>query len=108
MVKNAHVNRDKTLRTSVPGVRLCPEIDRGGREPDRPSFQRLVRDIVAPGQRQHIIRDDETPHFMALVLLGIFGQAMLTALSSGSYCEHDVIRVVRIVVEGIGNRNHGR
>ena len=73
--------------------------------PDRPSFQRLVRDILILGQRQRIIRQDEDPDFMALVLLGIFGQAMLTALSAGSFGEKDIRRIVRIVVEGIGHRD---
>jgi TetR/AcrR family transcriptional regulator, regulator of autoinduction and epiphytic fitness len=73
--------------------------------PARPSFQRLVRDILILGQRQRIIRHDEDPNFMALVLLAIFGQAMLTALSAGSYGEQDIRRVVRIVLEGIGHRN---
>jgi TetR/AcrR family transcriptional regulator of autoinduction and epiphytic fitness len=73
--------------------------------PDRPSFQRLVRDIVILGQRQRIIRQDEAADFMALILLGIFGQAMLTALSAGPFAEQDIRRVVRIVVEGIGHRN---
>ena len=76
--------------------------------PDRPSFQRLVRDILILGQRQRIIRQDEDPDFMALVLLGIFGQAMLTALSAGSFAEHDIRRIIRIVVEGIGRRDQAR
>ncbi|MBX3579828.1 MAG: TetR/AcrR family transcriptional regulator [Rhizobiaceae bacterium] len=70
--------------------------------PDRPSFQRLVRDILVLGQRQGVIRDDDDPNFMALVLLGIYGQAMLTALATGQFSEDDIRRVVRIVVEGIG------
>jgi len=76
--------------------------------PDRPSFQRLVRDILILGQRQRIIRQDEDPDFMALVLLGIFGQAMLTALSAGSFGDKDIRRIVRIVVEGIGHRDQAR
>jgi TetR/AcrR family transcriptional regulator of autoinduction and epiphytic fitness len=73
--------------------------------PDRPSFQRLVRDILILGQRQGRIRGDEDPDFMALVLLGIFGQAMLSAMSAGSYNEYDIKKIVRIVIEGIGNRS---
>ncbi len=73
--------------------------------PDRPSFQRLVRDILVLGQRQGVIRGDDDPNFMALVLLGIYGQAMLTALSGGPFGEDDIKRLIRIVVEGIGKRS---
>ena len=71
--------------------------------PDRPSFQRLVRDILVLGQQQGVIRPDEDPDFMALVLLGIYGQAMLTALATGRFSEADIRRIIRLVVEGIGS-----
>lgn len=71
---------------------------------DRPSFQRLVRDILVLGQQQGIIRNDHDPDFMSLLLLGIYGQAMLTALSTGSFSENEIRRIIRIVVEGIGKR----
>jgi len=73
--------------------------------PDRPSFQRLVRDLLALGQRQGVIRRDEDPNFMALVLLGIYGQAMLTSLSEEQFSEDEIRHVIRIVVEGIGERS---
>lgn len=69
---------------------------------ERPSFQGLVRDVLAMGQRQGAIRQDEDPDFLALVLLGIYGQAMLTALSTGALGEDEIKRLIRIVVEGIG------
>jgi AcrR family transcriptional regulator len=72
--------------------------------PDRPSFQQLVRDLLVLGQRQGVIRRDEDPNFMSLVLLGIYGQAMLTALSRGSFGDDEIRHVIRIVVEGIGER----
>jgi AcrR family transcriptional regulator len=72
--------------------------------PDRPSFQGLVRDILVLGQQQGAIRPDEDPDFMALLLLGIYGQAMLTALATGRFSEGDIHRIVRLVVEGIGTR----
>lgn len=56
------------------------------------------------GQKQGIIRKSEDPNFMALVLLGIYGQAMPTALSGAAFDEHDISRIIRIVVEGIGER----
>lgn len=72
--------------------------------PDRPSFQRLVRDILVLGQHQGVIRTDEDPDFMALLLLGIYGQAMLTSLATGSFSQAQIRRIVRLVVEGIGTR----
>lgn len=72
---------------------------------DRPSFQGLVRDVLVLGQEQGVIRKNEDANFMALVLLGIYGQAMLTALSGAALGEHDISRIVRIVVEGIGERH---
>jgi TetR/AcrR family transcriptional regulator of autoinduction and epiphytic fitness len=69
---------------------------------DRPSFQRIVRDILVLGQHQGIIRKDDDPNFMSLVLLGIYGQAMLTALTVGSLGDEDIPHIIRIVVEGIG------
>lgn len=70
----------------------------------RPSFQRLVRDVLVLGQRQGAIRADEDPNFMALVLLGIYAQAMLSALAGGPFDEDEIRRVIRVVVEGIGAR----
>lgn len=71
---------------------------------DRPSFQRLIRDILVLGQAQGVIRKDEDPNFMSLVLLGIYGQAMLTALSGGPFSVDEIGRLIRIVVEGVGER----
>ena len=73
--------------------------------PDRPSFQRLVRDILLLGQRQGVIRNDDDPNFMALILLGIYGQAMLSALTRGHFTEDEIRHIIRIVVEGIGERS---
>lgn len=72
--------------------------------PDRPSFQRLVRDHLVLGQRQGFIRTDEDPNFMSLVLLGIYGQAMLTALAGGPFSDELIKQIVRVVIEGIGAR----
>jgi len=72
--------------------------------PDRPSFQRLVRDLVVLGQRQRVIRKDDDPNFMSLVLLGIYAQAMLSTLAGGPFSEDDIRHLIRIVVEGIGER----
>jgi AcrR family transcriptional regulator len=70
--------------------------------PGRPTFQGLVRDLVALGQKQGRIRQDEPAGFLALLLLGIYGQAMLNALAEGAVNEADIRRIVRLVTEGIG------
>lgn len=70
----------------------------------RPSFQRLVRDILVLGQAQGKIRKDEDPNFLTLVLLGIYGQAMLSALAGFPFGEDDIRRLIRVVAEGIGER----
>lgn len=88
---------------SLARMALAP-VDRPTLAPptERPSFQGLVRDVLAMGQRQGAIRPDEDPNFLALVLLGIYGQAMLTALSTGAFGADEIRRLIRIVIEGIG------
>lgn len=76
--------------------------------PNRPSFQRLIRDILLLGQRQGVIRKDDDPNFMALLLLGIYGQSMLSALTRGQFTEDEIRHIIRIVVEGIGERSISR
>ncbi|WP_224701476.1 TetR/AcrR family transcriptional regulator [Devosia aquimaris] len=71
---------------------------------DRPSFQRLVRDIVVLGQAQGLIRRDEDANLLALILLGIYGQAMLSVLAGRPFDADEIVRIIRIVVEGIGAR----
>jgi TetR/AcrR family transcriptional regulator of autoinduction and epiphytic fitness len=91
---------------SIARLALAPA-ERPRPEPpaDRPSFQGLIRDILVLGQEQGVIRKDGDANFMSLVLLGIYGQAMLTALSGGPFREDEVRRLIRIVVEGIGARS---
>lgn len=72
---------------------------------DRPSFQRLVRDILLLGQTQGVIRKDEDPNFMALILLGIYGQAMLSVLAGRRFDTDEIRRLIRIVVQGIGEHS---
>lgn len=93
-----------TANPSLARLALAPA-QRPSIEPpsDRPSFQGLVNDVLVLGQRQGAIRQDEDPNFMALVLLGIYGQAMLTALGGGAVSEEDIRRIIRVVLEGIGS-----
>ena len=69
---------------------------------DRPSFQGLVRDLVALGQEQGRIRRDEPAEFLALFILGIYGQAMLSALPDGETIEADIRRILRLALQGLG------
>jgi TetR/AcrR family transcriptional regulator of autoinduction and epiphytic fitness len=91
---------------SIARLALAPA-DRPALEPpgDRPSFQGIVRDAVALGQRQGVIRSDEDANFLSLILLGIYAQAMLTALSGGPFRADEIPRLIRLVVEGIGARS---
>lgn len=94
---------------SLAKLALAPA-DRPSLEPPagRPSFQGLVRDILMLGQRQSVIRKDDDPNFMALVLLGVYGQAMLSALAGGRFAEEEIEHIIRIVVEGIGEPSSQR
>lgn len=57
------------------------------------------------GQRQGLVRKDADAIYMALVLLGIYGQAMLNVLAGEQLIEGQITRLVRIVLEGIGDRS---
>jgi TetR/AcrR family transcriptional regulator, regulator of autoinduction and epiphytic fitness len=71
----------------------------------RRSFQGLVRDLLVLGQRQGLIRKDDEPNFMSLILLGIYAQSMLAALAGGPFSKAGIRHLIRIVVEGIGARS---
>lgn len=66
------------------------------------SFQQIVRDAVALGQTQGVIRQDQPPEVLALILLGIYAQAMLTTLATGSQDISDIPQILSLVLEGIG------
>ncbi|WP_054308711.1 TetR/AcrR family transcriptional regulator [Mesorhizobium sp. 1M-11] len=91
---------------SLARLALAPSL-RPSLEPpsERPSFQGLVRDILALGQQQGLVRKDEGANYMALVLLGIYGQAMLNSLAGDAFDHSQVRRLIRIVVEGIGEQS---
>lgn len=90
---------------SLARLALVP-VERPGLEPpaDRPSFQGIVRDVLRLGQGQGVIRQDEDANFMSLVLLGVYGQAMLTALAGGPFDKADISRLIRVIVQGLGAR----
>ena len=73
----------------------------------RASFQLLVRDLLALGQRQHLIRKDEDPNNMALVLLGAYAQAILHSLPDGIFHEKKLKYLLWLLVEGVGEKPSG-
>lgn len=68
----------------------------------RPSFHRLVLDLVTLGQAQGVLRRDEDARTIALMLLAIHGQAMLNLLSGASADQTDTASIIRLMVEGVG------
>ena len=90
---------------SLARMALIPERRPSATPPaDRPSFQGLVTDIVALGQKQELIRRDEDAGYLALVLLAVFGQAMLNAIGEKLLSEDEIRTIIRLVFEGIGAR----
>lgn len=71
---------------------------------DRPNFQRLICDVLRLGQDQGSIRKDEDVNFLALLVLAVYAQAMLTALYTGEFTNPPIGKICRLVVEGIGTR----
>jgi hypothetical protein len=67
----------------------------------------LVRDLLALGQQQRLIRGDEDPNIMALVLLGTYAQAILHALPDGIFHAKKLKYLLRLLVEGIGEKSSG-
>lgn len=70
--------------------------------PDRPSFQRIIRDTLAAGQAQGVIRRDEDADFLALMLLGTYAQHMTSVLAGAAFDPGQIRRILRLLVEGIG------
>ncbi|WP_298307320.1 TetR/AcrR family transcriptional regulator [uncultured Erythrobacter sp.] len=81
---------------------LAPRLRPTAVPPDRGSFQGIVVDAMQFGQSQGVIRSDEDAGFLSLVLLGLYAQAMLSALDAGGIEAGEIGRIVRIAVEGIG------
>jgi TetR/AcrR family transcriptional regulator, regulator of autoinduction and epiphytic fitness len=76
--------------------------------PGRPSFQRIVRDTIQLGQHQGLFRSDESPEFLSMILLGIYAQAMISAIAGENISVDDIARVVRVVGQGIWAASPGR
>jgi TetR/AcrR family transcriptional regulator, regulator of autoinduction and epiphytic fitness len=70
----------------------------------RPSFQRIVRDVIRLGQAQGVFRADERAELLSMILLGIYAQAMISALAGEAITTDDIARVVRLVGQGLWAR----
>ncbi|MEC3863293.1 TetR/AcrR family transcriptional regulator [Mesobacterium sp. TK19101] len=81
---------------------LAPRLRPTASPPEDPSLQGVVIDAIRLGQSQGVIRQDEDAGFLSLVLLGLYAQAMLSALETSEIGSDGVRRIVRLVVEGIG------
>ncbi|QBY02561.1 TetR/AcrR family transcriptional regulator [Rhodophyticola sp. CCM32] len=68
---------------------------------DRPSFQGLVRDVLRHGQKQSVVRSDKEASDLALFVLAIYSQAMLSALAETKPCIPDLDNLIALVFEGI-------
>lgn len=89
---------------ALAGLALAPRQRPGLAPPEgRPSFQGLVRDILGLGQGQGMIRRDEPAEVLALIVLAVYGQAMLNALAKGGRMEIGIDRIVQLTVTGIGS-----
>jgi len=67
----------------------------------RPSFQRIVRDAIRLGQAQGGFRRDERAELLSMILLGIYAQAMISALAGEAITTDDIARVVQLVGQGL-------
>lgn len=72
---------------------------------DRKSFRILIQDMIALCQTQGSIRQDiDTTHLM-LVIMGLYIQMMLFALTSGSkITDQHIEQMLQLLIEGIGFR----
>jgi AcrR family transcriptional regulator len=72
--------------------------------PERPSFHRLIADLMILGQQQGTIRRDEDAYVSTMILLGVFAQALLYALSGGPFHEQSTDHLLRVIIEGLGTK----
>jgi AcrR family transcriptional regulator len=72
----------------------------------RASFRGLLRDILALGQRQGLIRSDHDPTPLAYIVLGLFIPTVLYALKTGKpLTTRKIDWLMQLTIEGIGARS---
>lgn len=73
---------------------------------DRMSFRGLLRDVLALGQKQGVIRSDHDPMPLACIVLGLFIPTVLYALKTGkALTTHEIDWLLQLTIEGIGARS---
>lgn len=72
---------------------------------DRPSFRRLVRDILAEGQRRGVFRSDIDATTLAQVVGGVFTHALLVGLEHGEPAlDAWLASLIRVLLDGLRPR----
>lgn len=72
---------------------------------ERKSFRVLIQDLIALCQAQGSIRRDKDTVYLMFVIMGLYTQMMLFALTSGSKITDEHIKqMLQILIEGIGIR----
>lgn len=72
----------------------------------RASFRGLLRDVLALGQKQGVIRADHDPMPLTFIVLGLFIPTVIHALQTGKPLTADQIDwLLQLTLEGIGARS---
>lgn len=70
---------------------------------ERKSFRILIQDLIIRSQQQGLIRSDKEPLYLMFLVLGLYVQMMLFALSSGAKVTREQIKqMFKLLIEGIG------
>lgn len=69
------------------------------------SFRYLVQDLLALCQQQGIVRNDQSASYLMFMLLGIYTQMMIFAITTKmDVSKAQIEQMVRVLIEGIGGR----
>lgn len=72
----------------------------------RASFRGLLRDVLALGQKQGVIRADHDPMPLACIVLGLFIPTVLYTLKTGKpLTAREIDWLLQLTLEGIGARS---
>lgn len=81
-----------------PQKTMLPDVDKGK------SFRLLIQDIIELCQQQGQLRADQKSTYLLFLILGIYTQMMIFAITSGnSIGEAEIAQLLQILCEGIGN-----
>lgn len=75
----------------------------------RASFRGLLRDVLALGQKQGVIRSDHDPMPLTCIVLGLFIPTVLYALKTGKpLTAREIDWLLQLTIEGIGARSEAK